>query len=59
MNDSNTNDVIIDKNNIDEVYIDQERNIKITLKDHKKIIIQRSKASKEVYNHLSGYDADD
>jgi len=59
MSDLNINGVDISKSDINGVYIDIKRNITVTLKDSKKIVIERGSESKRVYNLLSGYYADD
>jgi hypothetical protein len=60
MNNLELNDVNINKGDIDDIYIDARRNITITLKNHEKIIVERSETSKKVYNYLAGeYSNDD
>jgi len=59
MSDLNLNGVGVSKDDINGVYIDLNRNITVTLKDNKQIVIERSNTSKKLYNQLSGYDADD
>ena len=56
MNNIVLNGVDIDRNNIDDVYLDLKRNITITLKDNKKVIIQRTDGWKEMYKELTGYE---
>ena len=52
-------EVSINKDDIDDIYIDAKRNITVSLKGNKKIIIERGKSTKKVYNYLSGYYAED
>ena len=48
------NDVNIDKNDIDDVYLDLKRNITVTMKDSNKIVIKRTDKWKDIYKELTG-----
>jgi len=52
MNSLKVDDVDINLDDIGEVYIDQKRNVKITLKDNKSIIV-KSPESRKIYSRLS------
>jgi len=55
----NLNGVDINSADISEVYLDLKRNITVTLKDKREIIIEKSERWKEKYTELTGYHTDD
>ena len=59
MSDLNINGVDISSTNISDVYLDLKRNITVTLKDSRKIVIEKNETWRETYNELTGYYADD
>ena len=55
----NLNGVDIDSNDINDVHLDLKRNIIITLKDKREIVIEKNERWREKYNELTGYSTND
>lgn len=56
MNSINLNGIDIDRNDINDIYIDSRRNITLTLRDKRQIIVERSDESRRVYKQLTEED---
>lgn len=56
MNSINLNGIDIDRNDINDIYIDSHRNITLTLRDKRQIIVERSDESRRVYKQLTEED---
>lgn len=55
----NLNGVDVDSMDISNVHLDLKRNITVTLKDKREIVIEKSDKWRETYKELTGYHTDD
>ena len=56
MSNLNLNGIDVDREDINDIYIDSRRNITVTLRDNKKIVVKRSEESKKIYKRLTEED---